>query len=182
MDKKQLQILIALFPILLIGEIFCFYKYFFSPIQNKEKLIRADLEQIKKEYRESVGRISRLPKLEQEISLLNQEIAQIEKKLPNKKDVPGLIRLLSKKMDLYGITWSRLAPGSQSVKDYYAEYSYTIPFTASYHQLASFLSEIGQMERIFATRFSKLSVTVNASTQKTQIQGELLFLIYTAKG
>jgi type IV pilus assembly protein PilO len=139
-----------------------------------------DLENIKKEYRESEGRAARLPKLEQEIAVLNLEIKEIEKKLPPSKDVPNLIRLLSKKMENYNVRWNRIAPGNIVTKDYYIEHSYSIPFTASYHNLALFLSEIGQMERIFATRFSALQASIDPKLG-TQVQGELLFLIYTSK-
>lgn len=181
MDKKQLQQLIVMMPIILIGGIFGYFKYLLAPLNDKSKLLREELQKIKKEYQESESRAARLPKLEQEIAGLNLEIKEIEKKLPPKKDVPNLIRLLSKKMEAHNIRWNRLAPGAQNTKDYYIEHIYSIPFTASYHNLANFLTEIGQMERIFATRFNKLGTTVDTKTG-VQVQGELIFLIYTSKG
>ncbi|OGR57452.1 MAG: hypothetical protein A3I11_03730 [Elusimicrobia bacterium RIFCSPLOWO2_02_FULL_39_32] len=182
MDKKQLQFLIILIPILIIGINFGFYKYLFNPLSERKKILKGELEQIKKEYQESVGRTARLPKLQEEIAVLNQEILEVEKKLPKDKDVPSLIRLLSKKMDSHSIRWTRLAPGNQTSKDYYIEHTYTIPFSASYHNLATFLTEIGQLERIFSSRFSKLSSTVNSKTGENEVSGELTFLIYTSKG
>ena len=105
------------------------------------------------------------------------------KKLPPDQDVPNLIRLLSRKMSAYSITWNRIAPGPQTAKDYYIEHTYSIPFTAEYHRLAAFLTDVGQMERIFATRFTKLSVQPNPDPkQPNKVTGELMFLIYTSKG
>lgn len=127
-----------------------------------------------------MGRASRLPMLEQEIRVLNSEILEMQKKLPHDKDIPGLIRLLSDRMRFYGIQWKKLEPGSQASKEYYIEHSYKIPFTASYHNLAKFLTEIGQMERIFATRISSLRPENNAQTG-TAVSGEITFLIYTSK-
>lgn len=169
-------------PLLLIGILFAYSKYLSFPLSEKKKLLNADLEKIKREYQESQARASRLPQLEKEIAQLNQELSKIEKKLPTYKDVPGLIRLLTRKMDSHRINWSRLTPGNQTEKEYYIEHLYTIPFTTSYHQLALFLSEIGQMERIFATRFARLVTVTNNRTQRQEVQGELQFLIYTSKG
>ena len=180
MDKKQLQQLIIILPVILVLGIFAYYKYLLFPLNNKINVLKTDLEGIKKEYDESKGRAERLPKLEQEISVLNQEIVEMQKKLPPNKDVPGLIRLLSKRMDHYNIVWKSLSPGTQNSRDYYIEHSYSIPFKASYHDLAKFLSEIGQMERIFATRVRSLTPSAD-SLGNFLVSGELTFLIYTSK-
>lgn len=176
-----MQFLIILIPILIAGLNFGFYKYLFTPLVERKKSLKSDLEQIKKEYQESVSRTARLPKLQEEIAVLNQEILEVEKKLPKNKDVPSLIRLLSKKMDSHNVSWTRLAPGNQTNKDYYIEHTYTIPFSATYHNLATFLTEIGQLERIFSTRFSKCSSKVNSKTLNLEIGGDLIFIIYTSK-
>ena len=55
-----------------------------------------------------------------------------------------------------------------------------IPFTTSYQNLAGFLTEVGQMERIFATRFNSLQ-SKPGSSGTVAIQGQSEFLIYTAK-
>lgn len=181
MDKKTLQQIIIILPIVLIVGIFAYYKYLLSPLNEKKKALQADLEQIKKDYDESLHRAERLPKLQIEIEVLNQEITEIQKKLPAKKDLPSLIRMLSDKMEHYKISWSKLTPGSQSVKEYYIEHSYIIPFKSSYHDLAMFLADVGQMERIFATRFTKLTNVPPAAGSATTVSGELTFLIYTSK-
>lgn len=174
--------MIVLMPIVLIAVLFAYSKYLLSPLTEKKNLLNTELEKIKREFQESQARVARLPQLEKEIEQLNLELSKIEKKLPTNKDVPGLIRLLTKKMDSHRIIWSRLTPGNQTEKEYYTEHLYTIPFTTSYHQLALFFSEIGQMERIFATRFIRLVSVINARTQRQEVQGELQFLIYTSKG
>ncbi len=181
MDKKKMQQLIIAFPIILIGGLFAYYKYLFVPLNSRIKILGGELEKIKQEYIESERRAARLPQLQKEIQQLNREISETEKKLPASKDVPGLIRLLSKRMERHNIQWARIAPGQQAVKDYYVEHAYTIPITTTYHNLASFLSEIGQMERIFATRFNKLNI-LNSATEGVMVSGELTFLIYTSRG
>lgn len=175
MDKNKIQQLIIMMPIILIAGIFGYFKYLLSPLSEKSKALNLELEQIKKDYKDSEARAARLPKLEQEITVLNNEIKEIEKRLPPGADVPNLIRLLSKKMETYQIIWNRLAPGTQSSKEHYIEHFYTIPFTCSYHNLALFLTEVGQMERIFASRFNKLSYNAG------RVSGDLIFLIYTSK-
>ncbi len=180
MDKKQLQKLVIILPIVLIAGIFVYYKYLILPLNAKRDALKTELENIKREYSDSVARAARLPKLQEEIIVLNNEISDIEKRLPKDKDLPNLIRMLSKKMDLHRVTWSKLSPGTQNVKDYYIEHSYTIPFKVSYHDFAEFLSDVGQMERRFATRFSRLATTTG-NNGITLVMGDLTFLIYTSK-
>lgn len=182
MDKKQIQQTVIVLPLFLVAGIYCHHKYLLSPLNEKAKTVETELENIKREYQEAEGRAARLPRLEQEIAILNQEISELQQKLPNNKDVPNLIRLLSRKMERHNITWSKIEPGSQTAKDYYIEHSYSIPFTTSYHDLSLFLSEIGQMERIFASKFSRLQAVQNAKSGETFLSGELIFLIYTSKG
>jgi type IV pilus assembly protein PilO len=182
MEKKQLQQLIVMLPLILAFGIFGYYKYLLAPMNQRAQDLYKELEGIRKEYRESEARAARLPRLEKEIVILNQEIGEIEKKLPPDQDVPNLIRLLSKKMSAYNISWNRIAPGAQVSKDYYVEHAYSIPFTAEYHRLASFLTEVGQMERIFATRFMRLNYQAADPKSPNKVSGDLLFLIYTSKG
>ena len=51
----------------------------------------------------------------------------------------------------------------------------------AHHNLAGFLSEVGQMERIFASRYSKLSI-LPGSKSGIQVAGDLMFIIYTSRG
>ena len=181
MDKKKLQALIIGIPLFLAGFIFVYYKYLLSPLNEKQKVVKDDLATINKQYQDSMGRAARLPQLESEIGQLNVEIAAMQKKLPPNKDVPGLIRMLSRKMDAHNVVWTNLTPGKQTSKDYYIEHTYTIPFTTTYHNLAEFLADIGQMERIFATRFVSISPQIDEKTGIVRLKGEISFLIYTAK-
>ena len=113
-----------------------------------------------------------------EIGQLNIEITQIQKRLPLSTDIPFLIRMLSEKMERYKIRWTKLSPGPKNLKTNYVENVYSIPFKCTYHDLAIFLADIGQMERIFSARFTKLTSQTDPKLG-TLISGELTFLIYT---
>ena len=180
MDRKQLQKILIIIPVAAAALIFVHYKYFLIPLEQKQKALDANLIKTQDEYRQSVGRAGRLPRLEQEIRVLNMEILEMQKKLPHDKDVSGLIRLLAERMRYYGVQWKKLEPGTQNPKEYYIEHSYKIPFSAPYHNLAKFLAEIGQMERIFATRLSSLRPEASQGSG-TQVTGDITFLIYTSR-
>lgn len=186
MDKKQLQKILIAIAVLFIGGIYGYYKYLLKPLEAKQAVLDTELDKIKAEFQDAQVRASRLPRLEQEIRVLNSEILEMQKKLPQDKDVPGLIRLLAERMKFYGIQWKRLEPGTQTAKEYYVEHSYKIPFSSKYHSLARFLAEIGQMERIFATRISPLRPETSSqagpsANVSTTLSGDITFLIYTSK-
>ena len=67
-----------------------------------------------------------------------------------------------------------------TAKEYYIEHSYKIPFIAPYHSLAKFMAEVGQMERIFATKISAIRPEINQK-EGTMVSGDISFLIYTSK-
>ncbi|OGR87678.1 MAG: hypothetical protein A3A86_04830 [Elusimicrobia bacterium RIFCSPLOWO2_01_FULL_60_11] len=180
MNRKELQAAIIALPIVAILGTFTYYKYLILPLAARHDKLRSEIEGIRGEYEQSVGRAARLPRLEQEIHVLNDEIVEMQKKLPKDKDVPSIIRLLSDRMQFHGIRWKKLDPGAQSAKEYYIEHSYKIPFSTPFHNLARFMAEVGQMERIFATRISPLKSETNAK-DGTMVSGDLYFLIYTSK-
>jgi type IV pilus assembly protein PilO len=180
MNKKQLQASIIALPLIAFLGIFVYYKYLVTPLAASQVKILIELDSIRSEYEQSVGRAARLPRLEQEIQILNEEILDMEKTLPKDKDIPEILRLLSNRMRFYDIQWKKLEPGPQSVKEYHIEHSYKIPFTTSYHTLAKFMAEVGQMERIFATQIVSLK-SENTPKDGTKVTGDLSFLIYTSK-
>lgn len=182
MQKKNLQQLIIILPIVWIAGTFVYFKYLLLPINEKIKTKKAELESIKKDYVDACNKSSRLENLKQEIQILKQEIDEMKKMLPEEEKKPDLIRVLKREMEHHNIIWEKISPSLPSPKDYYIEHSYTIPFKASYHDLAMFLTKIGQMERIFSTKFSKLMFTTDPKDNRITISGELTFTYYTGKG
>ena len=180
MNRKQLQALIIAIPVTAVFGIFAYFKYLVNPLAAKHGQLRGELDQIKSQYEQNVGRAARLPRMEQENAVLKQEIDQLRKKLPESKDVPSIIRFLSSRMKYHGINWKKLEPGSETAKEYYIEHVYKIPFSAPYHNLANFLADVGQTERIFSTRISPLKPEMNERLG-TVVAGDIFFLIYTAK-
>jgi len=87
MDKKQLQQLLVIIPIVLVAGIFGYYKYLL-PFERKKRRYSPVKWKPSKGIRRVPFARSRLPKLKEEIGQLNLEIAKIQKRLPPNKDIP----------------------------------------------------------------------------------------------
>lgn len=176
-----MQQILIIVPVALAALLFAYYKYLVSPLKVKQKMLAEELATIENDYQDSVSKAARLPQMQQEIVLLDAEVQKIQKRLPISQDLAELIRMLAKKMDEHHVVWMSLSPGTEVSMEHYTEHSYTIPFQTSYHNLAQFLADVGQMERIFATRFTDLTAQPNSQTGAIAVSGQLTFLIYTGK-
>ncbi len=177
-----MQNLIVILPVMWVAVIVVYIYYGLLPVNKTIAVKRTELQEIIKQYEEAARSAAKLSIVQQEIQILNHKIQEIEKILPKDAGLPNLIRELTKTMSEHNILWDRLAPSNPSEKDYYREHSYTIPFKSSYHDLAVFLTKVGQNERLFATRYINLGQVKVEKNDTITITGELTFLFYTSKG
>ncbi len=123
-----------------------------SPVNaeiSKFKKEKADLEQ---KIAAAEARAQQLNKIQKEMADLQIEVAEFEKQLPRNRDLPPLLRTLTRKAETFGILISNLNPGRPVSKGLYDEIAYTISATTSFHALGRFLTSIGKGDRLFAVR------------------------------
>jgi len=148
-------------------------------ISEKKKKIKETMEQIEQAKRESLL----LEEFKVKSQILEVEVKELQEKLPKSKDIPDLIRRLSKNYDKFGIRISNFSPTpvNTTASTEYDEVPYNLNYTANYHSLAHFFTDIGQEKRILAVR----DLTINAqagSDKKTTIGGSFYLIAYMSKG
>jgi type IV pilus assembly protein PilO len=141
---KKLGILFACTGLIGGGYWFMFY----SSTINEMAAVTADVDKMKSEIAEKQVIAANLPQFEGEVERLDDELVKALAELPDKKEVDEILDKISDKARDAGLDVRLFKPQAEQKKDFYAEVPVEIEIGGTYHQIATFFDEVGQMERI----------------------------------
>ena len=182
MNKKQQQTLIAIvIGLVVMGYIY--FSYLIAPLNKNLKVTREKVEKTQKELNNLKIQSRNLPKIKQELADLQQEVAQLEKLLPTDKELPGLLRSITRVAQNYGVKINNISPQGVLDQPNYSEISYRISAQANYHSLANFLAELARGKRILSFR----NINYSAYSESTKgvnltINCDFILVTYVYKG
>ena len=179
MTNRVKQSLIIIYTVF-FGAIFCYYTYLFKPLNDryKDAANRLNLEQTK--LASLRIRVQDLPKLKAETEMLHQEVDRLAKLLPQHEEIPGLLRIITKRAQKNELQINTLSPGKISSQQNLNEIPFQVYLKGRYHSLARFLADIGQEARIISVR--DLNMTYFGSTNKKEqhnLSSDFVLLSYT---
>lgn len=114
-------------------------------------------------FKQKVQKSNSLDELKEQRKLVIQYVARMEKQLPSKSEMAGLLTDINQAGAGRGLTFSSFKPGQVVVRDYYAELPIEIKLTGSYHDLGEFVSDIAKLSRIVT--LNNLSISNNKDSQ-----------------
>jgi len=85
-----------------------------------------------------------LPKLQAEMAVLELEVADLEKRLPKEKEIPELLRTITKTAQRYNLKISNFNPSKIVEQPNYSEVPFEMVVQGNYHSLAYFLTDLGR--------------------------------------
>ena len=181
MTKKTQQNLIAL-TIAVACIVFVYYKYLLAPLDVKYADSYQKLLATESRLAETKRRAMELPQLRAEMLQLQMAVADLEKRLPKDKEIPELLRTLTKTAQHFQLKILNISPGPVTAKANYNEVPFQITAQGTYHSLANFFAELGQRSRILSER--NLTITGNPSTKEsgTTVNANFTLIAYTYKG
>jgi type IV pilus assembly protein PilO len=92
--------------------------------------------------------VNRLPYLEKESRLLNEKWDSAQQLLPDEQEVPSLLRAITMLGDQSGIAFVLFRPLPPVPAEHYTEHPIEVKVEGGYHEIATFLSGLANMERI----------------------------------
>ncbi len=181
MTKQQQQLIIGVL-VAFLG-IFVYWKYFVIPTM-------ADIKTKQALYQDLVGKVEtakrqaqRLPALQAELEKLRIDLLAMEKQLPTDKDIPSIIRILTKEAQVENIEFTSMAPKPLTNQSFFQIIPFDLQFTGTLHGLARFLAALGQQDRIFQAQNLKLNQTGGtAETGIINLNISLLIQTYAYSG
>lgn len=161
---------------------FMFHKYTYRPLEVKLKKVKNEV--VTKQARLKVARekADRLDQLKADYELLRIRVEEAEKRLPREKEIPRLLREITNAGRDFKIDISNLQPQAEEPQQYYILHPFGMTLDTNYHSLAYFLTEIGQLERIFHVRNLSLKAILEDEGKKLKsISANLQLCTYTFK-
>jgi len=146
-------------------------------LATKEKKLRTDFESFQE-------MASNLNGYRVQMEVMQERFGNMLKQLPTKNEMPGLLEDISKTGRASGLTFDLFAPQPEVKHDFYIEVPIQIVVVGNYHQLAVFLSRVGQMGRIVTLHDFVIEGAVEdkqkAEKIEKPVQGEKLVMTITA--
>jgi type IV pilus assembly protein PilO len=141
-QKVLIFVLINLILVLL------FYWYVYSPNEKKIANHSKNLQNLEVKLAESKAIAQDLPKFRAEVEELDAELAVALKLLPNKSEIPALLKKVSNLGTKVGLEFSVFRPSNDIIKGFYAEIPVDIEVSGGYHEIAQFFDHVGKLQRI----------------------------------
>ena len=107
-----------------------------------------------------------LPEYRRQLSEIDRQFGALLKQLPNRSEMESLLADINQAGLGRGLQFELFKPGTEVMKDFYAELPIAVRVTGSYHDLGEFVGDVAQMPRI---------VTLNDIAIETQKDGVLKF-------
>lgn len=128
-----------------------FYSALYGPlvseIGEKEKTLNEKITKLQEARTIS----SQLVNLEMQNKALEDELKESSKRLPQEKEIPDLLRKITNLGNQNRVGFVYFKPQGVIPKDFYKEVPIKVSVRCSYHNLGTFLSDLGQLERIVNT-------------------------------
>jgi type IV pilus assembly protein PilO len=181
MDKKTQQNLVALLIGFMLASFF-YYKFLIVPLNVKYSSALNDLKSAQSRLSDMKHRALELPKLQGEMKLLETEVADLEKRLPKDKEIPGLLRTITKTGQRHKLSIITITPSASTNASNYNEVPFLITAQGTYHNLASFFAEIGQDPRILSIKDVNYSAIAATKENTNTVNATFTLVAYTFKG
>ena len=140
------KVLVWLLFCLVIGA--AYYFVGFQPRLEQLRALEGDFDRLTKELQENKAIADNLPRVKEEVRRLDQMLAQALEKLPNKEEIPNLLRTVSDLGRDSGLDFLLFKPAPPVPKDFYAEVPLELQVLGRYHDIAVFFDKVGRLPRI----------------------------------
>jgi type IV pilus assembly protein PilO len=161
-DQKLLVLALAV-----VGVAVVYQQMYWTPKNQELTALEARLDTL-----DSLNRVAKkdvakgsATKMKQEAEEFARQLAVLRHLVPTENEVPSLLESISTAARHAGLELSDVQPDGVVNGDQFDTYRYRLGVTGPYHQVASFLSNVGSLPRIIAP--------INVSASPTTRTGEL---------
>lgn len=103
---------------------------------------------LKEEWRTKKAQAVNLEEYQKQLAEINRSFGALLKQLPNASEMESLLVDINQAGLGRGLQFELFKPGTEQLRDFYAELPITIKVTGSYHDLGAFTGDIAKLPRI----------------------------------
>lgn len=118
------------------------------PVYDQYDQKTVEYNKLKADLNEKKKAIQDLPKFQARLEALTRELTVMKEQLPDKKEIPELLRTISSLGSESGLTFLLFRPRPEVPKEFYSEIPVEMQVEGSYHQVARFFYQVGLLDRI----------------------------------
>ncbi|MCX5778080.1 MAG: type 4a pilus biogenesis protein PilO [Elusimicrobia bacterium] len=181
MTKRIIQNIILM--LLICGGLsYVFFRFMILPLNTKYAAAKENLIKAETKVAEMKQRAVELPRLEADMKLLQQRVSDLEKLLPREKEIPQLLRTITRTAQKYQIKVNQITPQPIVPLQNYSEIPFQFTVQGSYHAIALFLTDMGQGPRVMSARNIVFSPAPSVKGSPVTINATFVLVTYTFKG
>ncbi len=142
--KQKLGILIV--TIVLIAALY--YSFLYGPRADEVAKLVDSVEIAKNEKMIKTQKSADLGRLRKDLQHLDAELKRALAQLPEKGEIPNLLKNISAKAQQAGLDVLVFRPRAETFQDFYAEVPVDITVKGNFHNTVSFFDEVGRLDRL----------------------------------
>jgi len=144
--SKLYKILLCLgLFVVLVGP---FVYFSFVPKISKINVLKKEHASLETRLATAKAKANKLKYYQDKLKDAEMEFKMVMKKLPETKEIPGLLSSVSQSGRDAGLEFLLFQPESEQNRDFYAEIPVSIKVTGSYHNVALFFDKVARLSRI----------------------------------
>ncbi len=152
--SSQKKLLIGLVPLLLL---FAYWQLLHGKKTHEADNLEQRLEQLTAANNAAkVLAAQGGPELERKLAIYEQHMRQLEELIPKREEVPELLHSMTQRAQTSGVDLTKMNPEADDPGPFYSRKIYEIAVRGSYHNVATYLTEIGSLSRIVTPTDLKL--------------------------
>lgn len=128
--------------------IFIYWQYFFKSVSEELAKEKEKIENLQTQITTQNRLIRNLPRVKAEVKELDIALKKAKMELPDAREIPELLASVSDLATNAGLEVSLFKPRPENIREFYAEVPVAVAIRGSYHQVATFFDEVGQLDRI----------------------------------
>ena len=149
-DPGSWPIIPRVFALSMVFAVTLFVGYYLFALDKNIQLqsLRNEEQKMRQEFEDKYSKAVNLVALKKQKELVNQYVVTIERQLPSKAEIDALLSDINQAGVGRGLQFDLFRPGQVAIKEYYAELPIDIKVRGSYHDIASFASDLSNLPRI----------------------------------
>ena len=146
--------------VVLIGTVVYFL---YMPKWDQKSELTAEFENLSSKLMIAKRNAAKLPKLRAQMKAEEVKFAEASKALPERKEIPTLLTVISQSGGEAGLEFQLFQPGAEVNKEFYTEIPLLLRVEGGYHNLAEFFDRVAAIPRIVTIR----DITIVPSGKKS---------------
>lgn len=140
----RVLILIGIFLVLLLAAWWLGWRVQFEELESKQQ----EETRLKEDWLNKKRQAVNLDEHRKQLAEMDRSFGVLLKQLPNKSEMEALLVDVNQAGLGRGLQFELFKPGTEVMKDFYAELPITVKLSGSYHDLGAFTGDVAKMPRI----------------------------------